>query len=123
MLGSSARHAGILGLCALAACASPRPTPTEPSRGRSEPNEPASAEPDACAGIDAPERLAIDVGAWRTTAIGLSIRYEGAAHDSFEGGAADLLLSLVLWVDGEPSQTWLRRRSRSRTTWRFWDTA
>ncbi|MDC0721149.1 hypothetical protein [Nannocystis bainbridge] len=77
---------------------------TEPAR---EPSEPTSAEPDACAGIEAPERLAIDVGAGRTSATGLSIRYEGATHDSFEGGAADLLLSLVLSVEGEPVQTWL----------------
>ena len=32
---------------------------------------------------------------------------EGAAHDSFASGAADLVLSLVLRVEGEPSQTWL----------------
>lgn len=107
MPGSPARHAAILGLFALAACASPRPTPADPARGRSEPTELESAGPDACAGIDAPERLTIDVGTSRTSTTGLSIRHEGAAHDSFADGTTNLVLSLVLRVEGEPSETWL----------------
>lgn len=107
MLGSSARRAGILGLCALVGCASPRPIPAEPPRERSEPTEPARAESGVCAGIEAPERLTIDVGAMRSSATGLSIRHEGAAHDSFADGTTALALSLVLWVEGERSETWL----------------
>ena len=99
--------------CACAcACASPRPAPTPAPSSTPTSEERASSEeprvdPDPCAAVTTTEHLGIDEGAWRTSATGLSIRYEGASHDSFEGGGTDLSLALALWVEGEPSERWL----------------
>ena len=107
-------RAWIGGTLALVACASPRPAPSSAPGSSSPPtsrDRVATEEPRVdlgpCSAVTATEHLTIDEGAWRTSATGLSIRYEGASHDSFEGGGTDLSLSLALWVEGEPSERWL----------------
>jgi hypothetical protein len=52
------------------------------------------------------ERVTLAAGEWFETAVGLAARFEGASHDSYEGGETDLLLSLVLW-DAAGSTRWL----------------
>lgn len=103
-------RAWICGAVVVGACSSPPPSAASTTLASREPVEGEARDDghgDPCAGAAAPERLTIDAGTWRTSATGLSIRYEGASHDSFEGGRTDLSLSLTLWVEGEPSQPWL----------------
>jgi hypothetical protein len=88
----------------LAGCSSPA-TPQPPIAPNARAAE--GVAPAPCDHVTAPERLVIDAGSWLTSATGLSVRYEGSSHDSFEGGGFDLSLSLVLWTEDEQSQTWV----------------
>lgn len=95
--------ASMLALCG--ACSAPPPGAPVAPRGEQPAREAPSDAP--CSEVGATERLEIEAGSWFTSATGLWIRFEGASHDSFEGGGTDLSLELALWVQGERSERWM----------------
>jgi hypothetical protein len=62
---------------------------------------------DACRGARAAEQLEVTAGLAATTRSGVTIRFSGATHDSYDDGRTDILLRLEISSAGGPTSPWM----------------